>query len=84
MDPPLGTLLEAKLGIGRVHGGKKDVFDGTQKTASLQILFSKEKSSLSKILGEAKTEIPLGRGFKIQLFRNLVFGRLLRPVWDKF
>ena len=84
MDPPLGTLLEAKLGIGRVHGGKKDVFDGTQKTASLQIPFSKENQFLSKILGEAKTKIPLGSGFKFQVFRNFVFGRLLRPVWDKF
>ena len=80
----MGTLLVAKLGSERVHGGKKDVFEGTQNTASLQSPFSKENLFLSKILGEAKTAIPLERGFQIQVFRNFVFGRLLGPAWDKF
>ena len=76
--------MEAKLGSERVHGGKKDVFEGTQNTASLQNPFSKENVLFSKSLGEAKAAMPLERGFKIQVFRNFFFGKLSGPVWDKF
>ena len=84
MDPPLGTLLEAKLGSERVHGSKKDVFEGTQNTASLQTSFSNENRLFLKVLGEAKTIIPCGMGLKIKVFRNFVFGRLLGPARDRF
>ena len=80
LGPLLGDPFGSQVGFRTGPWIKKDA----QNTASLQASFSKEILFLSKILGEAKTVIPLEKGFKIQVFRNFVFGRLPGPVWDKF
>ena len=81
---PFGDPFGSQVGFRTGPWIKKDVFEGNQNTASLQASFSKENLLLSKIPREAKTATPLERGFKIQVFRNFVFGQPPRPVWDKF